>query len=79
MILFLTGIYTLQGVNAEPSPVTLDQANAEPLRNEISTDVGAALDQTSVEPLGNEISTDVGDAAKAGPGEDPSPQNQGDS
>ncbi|CAA7043224.1 unnamed protein product [Microthlaspi erraticum] len=53
----------------------LDQANAEPLRNEISTDVGAPLDQANVKPLGNEISTDVGAAAKAGPGEDSSPQN----
>lgn len=45
--------------NAEPSTVTLNEANVETLRNEISTDVG--------------------DVAKACPGEDSQPQNQGDS
>lgn len=47
-------------MNAEPSPpVTLDQVNVEPLRNEMSTDVG--------------------EDAKADPGGDSSPQEQGDS
>lgn len=33
--------------DAEPSlPVTLDQANVEPLRNEMSTDVGAGGDSS---------------------------------
>ncbi|CAF2064740.1 unnamed protein product [Brassica napus] len=34
----------MDAVNAEPSPVTLDQGNVEPLRNETSTDVGAATE-----------------------------------
>ncbi|KAF2592903.1 hypothetical protein F2Q70_00045403 [Brassica cretica] len=34
----------MDAVNAETSPVTLDQANAEPLRNETTTDVGAATE-----------------------------------
>lgn len=45
-MLFLIIIYilnTLQGiVNTEPLPDTHDQANVEPLRNEISTDAAKA-------------------------------------
>lgn len=62
-MLFLTRIYneyTLQdAVNAEPSPVTLDQGNVEPLRNETSTDVGAA---TEAGPRGDSSPQNQGDS-----------------
>lgn len=63
MMLFLTRIYTeytLQdAVNAETSPVNLDQANAEPLRNETTTDVGAA---TEAGPGGDSSPQNQGDS-----------------
>lgn len=60
MMLFLTIIYIMQDtVNAEPSPVSLDQANVKPLSNEISTDVGAA---TEAGPGGDSSPQNQGDS-----------------
>ena len=46
-------------MNAETSPVNLDQANAEPLRNETTTDVGAA---TEAGPGGDSSPQNQGDS-----------------